>query len=197
MPLLLSLLVRHGFLRLLVFLVGNIGMWVPKIHLNNEQINDTSAAFFPLSFFNTEWSGLCFIWSYFQELVASVRTGLDLKHGTRTEVVKLSRGDKHSQQKLIGRADSSPHSGKAGANKVTSNSKSASVDLHGSVTEVCSNITSAHPFSLSMERRSGHRGSAVRLDSKTPNRLASSQNQANGGSNVQVSSVGIYRFVSS
>nr|XP_010927849.1 protein WVD2-like 7 isoform X1 [Elaeis guineensis]XP_010927850.1 protein WVD2-like 7 isoform X1 [Elaeis guineensis]XP_029121860.1 protein WVD2-like 7 isoform X1 [Elaeis guineensis] len=120
-----------------------------------------------------------------KEPVASIRTGPDLKHGTRTEVVKLSRGDKHSQQKLIGKADSSLHSGKATANEVASNNKSASVALHGSVTEVCSNITNARPFSLAMERRSGNRESAVRLDSKTPSSFASSRNQANCGSSVQ------------
>ncbi|KAG1328209.1 protein WVD2-like 7 [Cocos nucifera] len=122
-----------------------------------------------------------------KEPAASVRTGLESTHGTRREAVRSSRGAKHPGQKLIGKADSNAHSGKAIASKVTSNHGSASVSSHRSVAEVCSSITSARPFSRSMERRSGTgiRESAVRSDSKTSNRLASSQNRENGRSSVQ------------
>lgn len=111
-------------------------------------------------------------------------------------MVKSSRGTKHPEQKLIGKADSNPHSGKAIASKVMSNNRSASAASHRLVTEVRSSITSARPLSLSMERRAGSRESAVRSDSKTSNRLASSQNRENGRSGVQVSSVGYLVFVS-
>lgn len=121
-----------------------------------------------------------------KEPAASVRTGLQLKHGTKTEDVESSRGAKHPRQKPTGKADSSLHSGKATANKVASNKRPASVATHGSVADVCS--TRARPFTLSMERRSSGRESTVRLDSKTSNRLASSQNHANGRSSVQGSS---------
>ncbi|XP_038990026.1 uncharacterized protein LOC103719493 [Phoenix dactylifera] len=120
-----------------------------------------------------------------KERAASVRTGLELTHGTRREVVKSSRGAEHPGQKLIGKADSNPHSGKAIASKGTGNNTSASVASRRSVTEVRSSITSAPPFSLSLERRSGIRESAVRSESKTSNRLASLQNRENGGSSVQ------------
>ncbi|XP_073112221.1 uncharacterized protein [Elaeis guineensis] len=120
-----------------------------------------------------------------KEPASSVRTGLEPTHGTRREVVQSSRGAKHPGQKLIGKADGRLHSDKAIASKVTGNHRSASVASRRSVTEVCSSITSARPFSLSMERRSGIREGAVRLDSKTSSRLASSQSRENGGSSVQ------------
>ncbi|KAJ0977222.1 hypothetical protein J5N97_012696 [Dioscorea zingiberensis] len=122
-----------------------------------------------------------------KELTVSARNGLKVETRMMSDKGKTLQRLKHPIHKTTGKIERNIGSCTAASNKVSTNNRTAAVP-HRRHTEERSNATIPLPFSLGTKRRaaaSENKSDAKGPNTKIPNRLASSLNQAKGVLNAQ------------